>query len=80
MALHLFPGQIIAGRLEMFDTALGPLEGPGHQRLALGFQSRPPKVAGHLDLIKGNGLKRIIGGHARHGSYHQGQGKTTPVE
>ena len=91
MSLHLFAGQIIASRLEMFDAALGPLESPRHQRLTLGFQSRAPKVAGHLDLIKGNGLKRIIGSLARHSPDHQshahddlemesaGQGKPTPI-
>jgi hypothetical protein len=62
VVLDFLACQMIGRRLQVLDSTFGLLEGKGHQHLALRNEARAPKIAGHLHLVEGYRLQRLIGG------------------
>ena len=60
MILNFLAGQKVTRCLEMLDTRLCTFKSKRYKCLPLGLQSRPPEVTGHLNLIEGHRLQRIV--------------------
>ncbi len=59
--LYFLAREKIGGRLQVRDSRLGLLESEWYQDLALSDKARTPKLAGHLDFVKGYRFDWLLG-------------------
>jgi hypothetical protein len=60
--LYFFAGKKVGGRLQVSYSFFGFFESEWHKYLALGDETRAPKLARHLDFVKRDRFNGMTGG------------------